>query len=258
MDDPVVLITGGFTGIGLATALAFGERGARVVVAGRPDEAGRVQLAKTFAEKLRAVGSEVEFIDADVRHEDEVRAMVDRAVGRFGRLDIAVNNVGTEGVLSAITDHTVQAYHDTFDTNVLGTVLSMKHEVRVMQQQGGGVIVNVSSTYGHAAYGFAGEAGASIYVGSKHAVEGITKSVALELAPARIRVNAVAPGTIDTDMLTRTTGTKENLEALIAQVPLGRVGLADEIAAAIVFLASEDAAFITGHVLDVDGGLTAS
>ena len=127
----------------------------------------------------------------------------------------------------------------------------MKHQVRVMQQQGSGNIVNISSTYGHE-----GAAGASVYVGSKHAVEGITKSVALEVAKAGIRVNAVAPGPTDTGMLTRFTGTPENKAALVAQVPLARLGLTEELADAIVFIASDEASYITGHVLNVDGGMT--
>jgi len=129
----------------------------------------------------------------------------------------------------------------------------MKHEVRVMRDQGSGSIINISSTYGHE-----GAAGASVYVGSKHAVEGITKSVALETAKAGIRVNAVAPGAIDTGMLTRFTGTAENKAALAAEVPLGRLGLADEVADGIVFMASDDAKFITGHILNIDGGHSAS
>src|SRR3981189_2827361 len=184
MDKPVILITGGLTGIGRASPVAFAKRGAKVVVAGRHDEAG-----KALAEELRSFGSEAEFINADVRKEDDVRALVDQTVAQFGRLDVAVNNAGTEGQVGPITDQTAESYAATFDTNVLGVILSMKHEVRVMQGQGSGSIVNISSTYGHE-----GAAGASVYVGSKHAVEGITKSVALEIAKSGIRVNGVAPG----------------------------------------------------------------
>src|SRR6476661_4954876 len=187
MSNPVVLITGALTGIGRATAVAFAKEGARLVVAGRREDAGR-QLAT----ELRALGAEAEFIRADVRHEDEVRDLVDRTVARFGRLDVAVNNAATEGQVGPITDQTAQSFVATFETNVLGVVLSMKHEVRAMQAQGSGSIINISSTYGHE-----GAAGASIYAGAKHAVEGITKSVALEVAKSGIRVNAVAPGPTD-------------------------------------------------------------
>ena len=246
MSSQVVLITGGLTGIGRAAAVAFAKKGAKVVVAGRRDEAG-----KALAKELRSFGSEAEFINADVRKEDDVRALVDKTVARFGRLDVAVNNAGTEGQVGPITDQTAESYAATFDTNVLGVILSMKHEVRVMQGQGSGSIINISSTYGHE-----GAAGASVYVGSKHAVEGITKSVALEVAKSGIRVNAVAPGPTDTGMLTRFTGTPENKAALVTTVPMARLGLSEELANAIVFIASDEASFITGHVLNVDGGKT--
>jgi NAD(P)-dependent dehydrogenase (short-subunit alcohol dehydrogenase family) len=246
MSNPVVLITGALTGIGCAAAIAFAKKGAKVVVAGRRDEAG-----KALVKELRSFGSEAEFINADVRKEDDVRALVDKTVARFGRLDVAVNNAATEGQVGPITDQTAESFAATFETNVLGVVLSMKHEVRAMQAQGSGNIINVSSTYGHE-----GAAGASIYVGAKHAVEGITKSVALELAKSGIRVNAVAPGPTDTGMLTRFTGTPEKKAALVTTVPMGRLGLPDELANAIVFVASDEASFITGHVLNVDGGKT--
>ncbi|MEV0473858.1 SDR family NAD(P)-dependent oxidoreductase [Streptomyces prunicolor] len=248
MDNPVVLITGALTGIGRAAAVAFAKQGANVVVAGRRDEAG-----KALVEELRGLGSWAEFVNADVRDEDEVRAMVDETVTRFGRLDVAVNNAGTEGRPSPITDQSTETYNATFDTNVLGVLLSMKHQVRVMQEQGSGSIVNISSTYGHE-----GAAGASVYVGSKHAVEGITKSVALEVAASGIRVNGVAPGPTDTGMLTRFTGTPENKAALVSEVPLARLGFSEEVAAAIVFIASDEASFITGHILNADGGHSAN
>jgi len=247
-NHPVVLITGALTGIGRAAAVAFAKKGANVVVAGRRDEAG-----KALVKELRSFGSEAEFINADVRKEDDVRAMVDKTVARFGRLDVAVNNAATEGQVGPITEQTAESFAATFETNVLGVVLSMKHEVRAMQAQGSGSIINISSTYGHKGAPFA-----SIYAGSKHAVEGITKSVALEVANSGIRVNAVAPGPTDTEMLTRFTGTAEKRAAMGTAVPLGRLGLAEEVADGIVFIASQEARFITGHVLTVDGGKSAS
>jgi NAD(P)-dependent dehydrogenase (short-subunit alcohol dehydrogenase family) len=246
MSNPVVLITGALTGIGRAAAFAFARKGAKVVVSGRRDEAGNA-----LVEELRALGSEAAFINADVRKEGDVRALVDKTVARFGRLDVAVNNAATEGQVGPITGQTAESFAATFETNVLGVVLSMKHEVRVMQAQKSGSIINISSTYGHE-----GAAGASIYVGAKHAVEGITKSVALEVAKSGIRVNAVAPGPTDTGMLTRFTGTAENKVALATTVPMGRLGLSEEVADGIVFIASDEARFITGHVLNVDGGKT--
>jgi NAD(P)-dependent dehydrogenase (short-subunit alcohol dehydrogenase family) len=247
VSNPVVLITGGLTGIGRAAAQAFAKRGAKVVVAGRHDEAGNA-----LVNELRAFGSEAEFINSDVRKDEDVRALVDKTVAKFGRLDVAVNNAGTEGRGGPITDQTAESYAATFDTNVLGVILSMKHEVRVMQAQGSGSIINISSTYGHE-----GAAGASVYVGSKHAVEGITKSVALEIAKSGIRVNAVAPGPTDTSMVTRFTGTPEKKAALVTTVPMGRLGLTEELANAIVFIASDEASFVNGHILNVDGGKSA-
>jgi NAD(P)-dependent dehydrogenase (short-subunit alcohol dehydrogenase family) len=165
MPSPVVLITGALTGIGRATALAFAHEGARIVVSGRRDDAGTA-----LARELSATGVEAECVRADVRHEDEVQALVRRAVERFGRLDIAVNNAGTEGTSGPITEQTPASYAAIFDTNVLGTILSLKHEMRVMLSQGHGSIVNLSSTFGSR-----GAAGVSMYVASKHAVEGLTK-----------------------------------------------------------------------------------
>jgi NAD(P)-dependent dehydrogenase (short-subunit alcohol dehydrogenase family) len=246
MSSQVVLITGALTGIGRAAAVAFAKRGAKVVVAGRRDAAG-----KELVKELRALGTEAEFINTDVRNDEDVRNAVDKTVARFGRLDVAVNNAATEGQVGAVTDQTADSYAATFDTNVLGVLLSIKHEVRVMEKQGSGSIVNISSTYGHE-----GAAFASVYVGSKHAVEGITKSVALEVVKSGIRVNAVAPGPVDTGMLTRFTHTAENKAELVKQVPMARLGISEEQADAIVFIASDAASFITGHILNVDGGMT--
>jgi NAD(P)-dependent dehydrogenase (short-subunit alcohol dehydrogenase family) len=248
MSNPVVLITGALTGIGRATALAFAREGARIVVSGRRDDAGRA-----LATELGALGAEAEFIRADVRHENDVQNLVDQTVARFGRLDIAVNNAGTEGKPGPVTEQSAESYAATFDTNVLGVLLSMKHELRVMQAQGSGSIVNISSTMGSR-----GAPGASLYAASKHAVEGLTKSAALEAAAFGVRVNAVAPGPIDTAMLDRFTGTADRKAGLVAGVPLKRAGRPEEIADAIVFASSGKASFITGQIINVNGGKTAS
>jgi NAD(P)-dependent dehydrogenase (short-subunit alcohol dehydrogenase family) len=248
MSNPVVLITGALTGIGRATALAFARDGANVVVSGRRDEAGQALVGE-----LRALGAEAEFVKADVRHESDVQNLVDRTVARFGRLDVAVNNAGTEGKPGPVTEQTAESYGATFDTNVLGVLLSMKHELRVMQAQGSGSIVNLSSTMGHR-----GASGASLYTASKHAVEGLTKSAALEAAAFGVRVNAVAPGPIETAMLGRFTGSADRKAGLVAGVPLKRAGQPEEIADTIVFASSAKASFITGQIIDVNGGKTAA
>jgi NAD(P)-dependent dehydrogenase (short-subunit alcohol dehydrogenase family) len=247
MSSPVVLVTGALTGIGRAAAVAFAKAGNRVVVSGRRRDAGEALVGE-----LRLLGAEAEFVQADVRAEDDVRRLVDRTVERFGRLDAAVNNAGTEGKPGPVVEQTAESYAATFDTNVLGTLLSMKHELRVMTAQGSGSIVNISLTYGHE-----GARGASVYAGSKHAVEGMTKSAALEVAGSGVRVNAVAPGPTETGMLNRFTGTAERKAALASGVPLGRIGEPDEIARAILFLASDRASYVTGQIVTADGGKTA-
>jgi NAD(P)-dependent dehydrogenase (short-subunit alcohol dehydrogenase family) len=248
MSNPVVLITGALTGIGRATAFAFARDGAAVVVSGRRDDVGQA-----LATELRVLGAEAEFIRADTRHESDVQNLVDKTVARFGRLDVAVNNAGTEGKPGPVTEQTADSYALTFDTNVLGVLLSMKHELRVMQAQGSGSIVNLSSTMGQR-----GAPGASLYAASKHAVEGLTKSAALEAAAFGVRVNAVAPGPIETAMLDRFTGSADRKAGVVAGVPLKRAGRPEEIADAILFAASGKASFITGQIINVNGGKTAS
>jgi NAD(P)-dependent dehydrogenase (short-subunit alcohol dehydrogenase family) len=247
MATPVVLITGALTGIGRATAIIFAQEGANIVVSGRRDQQGEELVAE-----LQGFGAEAIFVRSDVRKDEDVRNLVDQTVKRFGRLDIAVNNAGTEGTPGLVTDQTPESYAATFDTNVMGTLLSMKHELRAMLAQGSGSIVNVSS-----AYGSVGAAGASVYVASKHAVEGLTKSAALEAAGTGVRVNVVAPGTTDTGMLTRFTSTDQNKAALVSTVPVKRLAAPEEIAHVIVFVASENASYMTGASIPVDGGMLA-
>lgn len=252
MSNQVVLITGALTGIGRAGAIAFAKDGARLIVSGRHDAPG-----EALAAELRALGAEADFIRADVRHEDDVRNLVERTVARFGALDVAVNNAGTEGQPGPVTEQTADTFAAVFDTNVLGTLLGMKYEMRAMQAQGDGKgrgsIINISSTMGHK-----GAPNASVYTASKHAVEGLTKAAALEGAAFNVRVNAVAPGPVDTGMLDRFTGTPERKAGLIAGVPLKRMGHPDEIAQAVLFLASDKVPFLTGQILSVDGGKSAT
>jgi NAD(P)-dependent dehydrogenase (short-subunit alcohol dehydrogenase family) len=248
MAQQVVLITGALTGIGRATALAFAGKGANVVVSGRHDDVGQA-----FVTELRSLGAEAEFVRADVQKEDEVQNLVEKTVERFGRLDAAVNNAGVEGEVGPLQDATIENFRFVHDTNVLGVFLSMKYELRAMAGQGSGSIVNIASTYGHKA-----AAGATAYVSSKFAVEGLTKTVALEQGDSGIRVNAVAPGPVDTGMLDRFTGTAERNDALIATVPLLRRGNSEEVANAIVFISSQEASYISGTVFAVDGGMSAT
>ncbi|MGB6489092.1 MAG: glucose 1-dehydrogenase [Steroidobacteraceae bacterium] len=248
MSNPVVLVTGALTGIGRATALAFARDGSRIVVSGRHEDKGQA-----LAAELRALGAEAEFVRADVRNEGEVRNLIDRTVERFGRLDVAVNNAGTEGELGPIVEQSAANYESIFAVNVLGTLLSLKHEMRVMLAQGSGSIINLSSIGGQVGF-----AGAAIYAASKHAVEGLTKSAALEGARAGVRVNAVAPGPTETQMLDRFVGRSDEAKArFVATIPSGRASTTDEIAHTIVFLASDKARSLTGQSIAVDGAYTA-
>lgn len=248
MSQQVVVITGALAGIGRATALAFADEGAQVVVSGRREEAG-----SALAEELRNRGAEAEFVRADVRRDEEMRNLIDVAVQRFGHVDVVVNNAGTEGRPGPLTDQTEESVAEVFDANVLGTIFGMKHALRVMLPRGKGSIVNVSSLLGHRGMG-----GVSIYTASKHAVEGLTKAGALEAAGSGVRVNAVAPGPVETDMMNRVVGSDAAAKsAFISAVPLQRAGTPEEIAQAILFLGSEKSSYVTGAVLDADGGFGA-
>lgn len=242
--NSVVLVTGALTGIGRAAAIAFAKEGAKLVVSGRNADKGTA-----LVEELTKLGASAIFKYADVRNDADIQALVNTAVEQFGSLDIAVNNAGTEGLRGDIVDQTEDTYKATFDTNVLGTLLSMKHELRVMLAQGHGSIVNISSTFGTRA-----AAGASAYIASKHAVEGLTKAGALEGAAHGVRVNAVAPGPTETGMLSRFVGGNDSTMLKMAKgVPMRRLGTPEEVAQAIVFLGSDKSPFLSGQILAVDG-----
>jgi NAD(P)-dependent dehydrogenase (short-subunit alcohol dehydrogenase family) len=247
MSEQVVLVTGALAGIGRATATAFARDGASVVVSGRRDEEG-----KALAAELRGLGGRAEYLRADVAVEDDVRALVEGTVKIFGKLDVAVNNAGYTGSAGPLTAQTAEAYETVFNPNVLGLLFSLKYELRVMIEQGHGSIVNLSSTFGER-----GSRGAGLYVASKHAVNGLTRSAALEVAADGIRVNAVAPGPVATAGLDNFAGGADASAALAEGVPMGRLGQVDEIADVIRFLASEQARFVTGQIVAVNGGKTA-
>lgn len=243
------MITGALTGIGRATAATFARAGAAVVVSGRHEDAGQA-----LAGELKELGATAEFIHADVRSDDQLAALVNDTTARYGRLDVAVNNAGTDGQMIPVADITAGQYAGTFDTNVLGTLLSMKHELRVMRAQRSGSIVNVSSIYGQKGF-----PGASLYVASKHAIIGLTRSAALEAAAYGVRVNAVGPGPVQTAMFDRVTGGDARAKAAyLATVPQQRAGQPEEIAAAIAYISSPQAGYLTGQTIYLDGGMTAA
>jgi NAD(P)-dependent dehydrogenase (short-subunit alcohol dehydrogenase family) len=243
-NGKVALVTGGTSGIGKATAVAFAGAGARVVLSGRREKEG----AEVVAE-IKKLGGDAAFVRADVAKDADVKAMVDFTVEKFGRLDIAFNNAGIEwkGTLDQATE---AEYRRIFDINVWGLLNSMRHEIPIMLKNGGGAIVNTSSIAGHVGLG-----GVSVYIASKHAVEGLTKSAALEFAKQNIRINAVAPGPIATEMWDRFAG--DARDQIASTVPVQRVGASEEIAAAVLYLASDAAKFTTGTSLVVDGGFIA-
>ena len=247
LSGKVALVTGGTSGIGKTTAIEFARAGAKVVLTGRREKEGAGVVAE-----IEKHGGAASFIRADVAKETEVKAMVDFAVDTYGRLDVAFNNAGVEwkGPLDQATE---AEYRRVFDINVWGVLNSMRHEIPVMLKNGSGAIVNNSSVAGHVGLGQV-----SVYIASKHAVEGLTKSVALEFAKQNIRINAVAPGVIATDMLDRFAGKEgEMRDSLTSIIPVGRIGAGEEIAAAVLYLCSDDAKFTTGTSLVVDGGYVA-
>jgi NAD(P)-dependent dehydrogenase (short-subunit alcohol dehydrogenase family) len=239
--NKIVLVTGGTSGIGKVTAIAFANAGAKVVLTGRREKEG----AEVVAE-IDKTGGTASFVRADVSKDADIVKAIDFVLATYGRLDVAFNNAGVE-MLGPLDKVTEEQYRSTFDINVWGVLNSMKHEIPAMLKGGGGAIVNTSSIAGHI-----GLAQASIYVATKHAVEGLTKAAAVEFAKQGIRVNAVAPGTIDTEMVARFP--TEAQEWLKSQHPVGRFGTSEEIAGAVLYLASDAAKFTTGTILAVDGG----
>ncbi len=248
LQDKVALVTGGTTGIGRATAIAYAQQQAKVVVVGR-----RIDEGEETVRLIKEAGGEAIFVQADVTKESDVKAMVDKAVSVFGRLDIAFNNAGTVGENPSLIEQTEAEYERTMNVNVKGVWLSMKYEIAQMLKQGSGAIVNTSSGAGVVAVPTQ-----PLYTASKHAVVGLTKAAALQYAKAGIRINVVAPAAIETDMFEAATGGQDEVKAYITGLhPIGRIGTPLEVANAVLFLSSDLASFITGETLMVDGGYVA-
>jgi NAD(P)-dependent dehydrogenase (short-subunit alcohol dehydrogenase family) len=244
-EGKVVLVTGAAGGIGRATAVAFGRRGARVVIADVAD------LSATAAE-VRGAGAEVLAVTCDVSRDDDVRALVARAVERFGRLDCAYNNAGIEGEPAATHECSEENWDRTLAVNLKGVWLCLRHEIPQMLKQGGGTIVNCASVAG-----LVGIAGLPAYEASKHGVVGLTRTAALETVKQNIRINAVCPGAILTPMLERFMASSPEARAtVVASEPIGRIGKPEEIAECVLWLCSDASSFVTGQALAADGGWT--
>ncbi len=248
-DGKVALVTGGGSGIGRATALAFAREGAQVIIGNR-----NVQRGEETVSMIRDAGGTASFKKTDVLVAAEINALVDHAVTTYGRLDVAFNNAGIEGdVHPTLVEQTEANYDAVMDINVKGVWLSMKYEIPRMLEHGGGAIVNCASVAG-----LIGFPGIGIYIASKHAVIGLTKTAALEFSAQGIRVNAVCPAVIDTEMVDRlAAGMNMNKDDLTPLHPIGRLGRVEEVAEAVLWLCSGRASFVTGHSLIVDGGFTA-
>lgn len=244
--DKVVLITGATSGIGKATAYAFAREGAKVFFTGR-----RKEIGEGNAREVRELGGEATFLQSDVRHEDQVREMVQKCVEKYGRLDIAFNNAGVEAVAANLAEQTLENFLNVMNTNATGVFLSMKHEIPVMLKQGGGIIINNASVSAHDGFALI-----SPYSASKHAVLGLTKCAALEYTPKNIRINSISPGGVDTPMLERALkGFGVSAEKIAETTPIRRINTSEEMARIVMFLSSDDASALAGMDMDVTGGM---
>ncbi len=244
LENKVVVITGASSGMGEAAARAFAREGAKLVLGARRSKVGEELVAELLKQ-----GAEATFVQTDVRKEEDIQKLLDTAVKKYGRIDVAFNNAGTDGQFTPFTEQTNENYDAIIDTNVKGVFWSMKHEIEIMLKQGHGVIVNNASMGS-----FIGFKNGAAYIASKHAVMGLTKTAALEYFPKGIRVNAVNPGIIDTPFQDRLWGSEEAKQSFAKSTIPERIGTADEVANAVLFLASDRASFISGHGLVIDGG----
>jgi NAD(P)-dependent dehydrogenase (short-subunit alcohol dehydrogenase family) len=245
-DEKVAIVTGGSSGIGRVTAVALAKQGAKITVAARRSKEGEETVRL-----IKEAGSDGIFVKTDVGNEDDVRSLVKKTVKTYGRLDYAFNNAGITEKMTSLIEQTSEKFDQIMNTNVRGVWLSMKYEIPEMIKNGGGSIVNMSS-----GAGVVGFPQMSIYIASKHAVLGLTKSAALEYAKSGIRINAVAPGGVETDMVKQVAeDNKQFVETFKSMHPIGRIGTPEEIANAVVWLLSDKASFVLGHTLLVDGGI---
>jgi NAD(P)-dependent dehydrogenase (short-subunit alcohol dehydrogenase family) len=242
-DQKVAIVTGGSSGIGRATAIALGKEGVKIAIAAR-----RAKEGEETVRLVKEAGSEGIFVKTDVANENDVRSLVEKTVKQYNRLDYAFNNAGIEEKTTPLVDQTSEVFDQIMNVNVKGVWLSMKYEIPEMIRTGGGAIVNTSSGAGVIGY-----PQMPIYIASKHAVLGLTKSAALEYAKSGIRINAIAPGVVETEMVERVD--KQLIESLKSITPIGRIGDPQEIANAVVWLLSDKASFVLGHTLLVDGGV---
>jgi len=248
MTQKVAVITGGATGIGKSTAMLLASKGIKVVISGRREAEGQ-----TAIEEIRAQGGDASFIAVDVDNESQVSQMIGFAVKKYGRLDLAVNNAGISNETKTIGDSDPAKFQAMLQTNVMGVYLCMKYEIQQMLKNGGGSIVNLASIAGLNGIPYAGP-----YAATKHAVVGLTKSGALDYATQKIRINAVAPGAIKTDIIAGSIAQGQYDQATISAMhPMARMGNPEEIAHGIAWLLSDEASFVTGHILNIDGGFQA-
>lgn len=246
LDGKVALVVGGSTGIGRATAVAFAHAGASVVIAGRGQDRGKETEAL-----VQQTGAKGLFIATDVTDSSSVRDLIERTVETFGQIDAAFNNAGIEGKVAPIAETTEEDFDTLMNTNLKGVYLGLKYQIFQMLKNGGGAIVNTASIGG-----LVGFPDTAIYCASKHGVIGLTKTAALELATSNIRVNAIAPGAVQTGLLNRMAGSEAAAQGVAQAIPMNRIAKPEEVADAVVWLCSTEAAYVTGHTLTIDGGFT--